>query len=288
MLSEKAKGKQRAIDPEVDGEPSQNDSRNLTIRFTEGIPDLVLFVTNTDAVRDVKAKIVAARPQLKDRRLRLIHAGRLLTDGTLLHSWLSTLEDRQSRATSPSTDTASSSPQSHIITWLHCSVGPKIELGAETEDTQQVAQLRPLRGFDRLVAAGFSEEDISNFRRQFHSQSSSNYLDIEIENDEDYDEHARALEEQWIDSMDSVGNAPLVQTSAQSMILRGIVMGFFFPILPLFFLRDAKPAAFWDDGNEVQPTENVIFPRKTQLGIVIGFMVNMLFGTWRYLLDTSS
>lgn len=74
------------------------------------------------------------------------------------------------------------------------------------------------------------------------------------------DEHARALEEQWIDSMDSVGNAPLVQTSAQSMILRGIVMGFFFPILPLFFLRDAKPAAFWNDGSEVQPTENVIFP----------------------------
>jgi len=286
MLSEKAKGKQRAIDPELDGEPSRTDSRNLTIRFTEGIPDLVLFVTSTDAVRDVKAKIVTARPQLKDRRLRLIHAGRLLTDGTLLHPWLSTLEGRQLRA--KTSDASLSSPRPHIITWLHCSVGPTLEAGTETEDNPpQVAQLRPLRGFDRLVAAGFSEEDISNFRRQFHSQSSSNYLDIEIENDEDYDEHARALEEQWIDSMDSVGNAPLVQTSAQSMILRGIVMGFFFPILPLFFLRDAKPAAFWGDGSEVQATENVIFPRKTQLGIVMGFMVNMLFGTWRFLLDTS-
>lgn len=57
MLSEKAKGKQRAIDPELDGEPSQTDSRNLTIRFTEGIPDLVLFLTGTDTVRDVKAKV---------------------------------------------------------------------------------------------------------------------------------------------------------------------------------------------------------------------------------------
>ena len=57
MLSEKAKGKQRAIDPELDGEPSRTDSRNLTIRFTEGIPDLVLFVTSKDAVRDVKAKV---------------------------------------------------------------------------------------------------------------------------------------------------------------------------------------------------------------------------------------
>ncbi|KAF8443166.1 DUF2407 C-terminal domain-containing protein [Boletus edulis BED1] len=287
MLSEKAKGKQRAIDPEADGESST--FRRLTIRFTEGIPDLALFVTSTDAVRDVKAKITSARPQLQDRRLRLIHAGRLLTDGTLLHSWLSTLEERQSRAkTSPSSDTSSSPPQSHTITWLHCSVGPNMEPGTETDEKAQITQLRPLRGFDRLVTAGFSEEDISNFRRQFHSQSSSNYLDIDIENDdEDYDEHARALEEQWIDSMDTVSNAPLVQTSVQSMLLRGIVMGFFFPILPFFFLRDAKPAAFWDDGNEVQPTENVILPRRTQLGIVIGFMVNMLFGTWRYLLDTS-
>lgn len=55
MLSEKAKGKQRAIDPELDGEPC--NYRNLTIRFTEGIPDLVLLVTSTDAVRDVKAKV---------------------------------------------------------------------------------------------------------------------------------------------------------------------------------------------------------------------------------------
>lgn len=54
MLSEKAKGKQRAIDPEPEGEP---DSRSLTIRFTEGIPDLVLLLTSADAVRDVKAKV---------------------------------------------------------------------------------------------------------------------------------------------------------------------------------------------------------------------------------------
>ena len=52
MLSEKAKGKQRAVE---DG--SQVDSRTLTIRFTEGFPDLVLFISGTDTVRDVKAKV---------------------------------------------------------------------------------------------------------------------------------------------------------------------------------------------------------------------------------------
>ena len=90
-------------------------------------------------------QIVTARPQLKDRRLRLIHAGRLLTDGTLLHPWLSTLEDRQLRAKMP--DTSSPSPQPHTITWLHCSVGPTIEPGTETEgDPPQVRMGAWLRG----------------------------------------------------------------------------------------------------------------------------------------------
>ena len=54
VLSEKAKGKQRAVDPEPNG---SLDSRDLTIRFTEGLPDLALNVTDTDTVRLVKAKV---------------------------------------------------------------------------------------------------------------------------------------------------------------------------------------------------------------------------------------
>ena len=32
-------------------------------------------------------------------------------------------------------------------------------------------QVRPLRGFDRLAAAGFSEADIAGIRAQFHAES---------------------------------------------------------------------------------------------------------------------
>ncbi|KAI6044920.1 DUF2407 C-terminal domain-containing protein [Pisolithus marmoratus] len=280
VLSEKAKGKQRAVDPEPHSPP---DSRDLTIRFTEGIPDLILHIVEKDTIRDVKAKIAIERPQLCDRRLRLIHAGRLLTDGIRLHPWLTALEEKQHRVTS----TTEESMQSSMITWLHCSVGPVIERGTESEEKPQVTQIQPLRGFDRLATAGFSEEDIANFRRQFHSQSSTNYLDVALENDDDYDEHARALEEQWIDSLDNAGNAQLVQSSSQMMVIRGVVLGFFFPIIPFFFLRASKPAAFWDDGTQVEATESVIFSRKTQVGIVFGFLVNLLFGMWRYLLDPS-
>ena len=40
----------------------------------------------------------------------------------------------------------------------------------------QEAQIKPLRGFDRLASAGFSDEDILNIRRQFHSRSVADYL----------------------------------------------------------------------------------------------------------------
>ncbi|KAI6014705.1 hypothetical protein BKA83DRAFT_4343488 [Pisolithus microcarpus] len=261
--SEKAKGKQKAVDPEPN---SPSGFRELTIRFTEGNPDLVLRVVEKDSVRDVKVKIAIERPQLADRRLRLIHAGRLLTDGIRLHPWLTALEEKQHRVTSTSEESHPPA-QSSMITWLHCSVGPVIERGTESEERPQVAQIQPLSGFDRLATAGFSEEDIANFG--------------------DNDEHARALEEQWIDSLDDAGNAQLAQSSSQMMVIRGVVLGFFFPIIPFFFLRASKPAAFWDDGTQVEATESVIFQRKTQVGIVFGFLVNLLFGTWRYLLDPS-
>jgi hypothetical protein len=60
MLSDKAKGKQREIDPLLE-QPSSStppdDSRDLTIRFTEGIPDFNLTVRTKDTVRDVKANV---------------------------------------------------------------------------------------------------------------------------------------------------------------------------------------------------------------------------------------
>lgn len=59
-LSEKAKGKQRAVGPsEVEQGSSSTDpvSRNLTIRFTEGGSDLIVHVGERDTVKDVKQKV---------------------------------------------------------------------------------------------------------------------------------------------------------------------------------------------------------------------------------------
>ncbi|KAH0589150.1 UPF0645 membrane protein C20H4.02 [Termitomyces sp. J132] len=290
MLSEKAKGKQKAADSLSESPASQSVSsgaRDLVIRFTEGYQDLVVIVDQRDTVRDVKRKIREGRPELKDRRLRLIHAGRLLTEGTFLYSWLASLEERQ-KQTAANATSSSQHPHTASVTWVHCSVGPKLESGDMEEGTIQTAQLEPARGFDRLASVGFSEADIANFRRQFHSQSSSNYLDVDFETEEEYDEHARALEEQWIDSIDNAGTASLSQSSpSNSTVLQGILLGFFFPLIPFFFMRNSKPAVFWDNGSEYEPPGNVVFSRRMQMGLVVGFLVNILFGIWRFLLDSS-
>lgn len=74
------------------------------------------------------------------------------------------------------------------------------------------------------------------------------------------DEHARALEEQWIDSMDSPGTAYLSQTGTPSIsVIQGVIAGFFFPLMPLFFMRKQHPPVFWEDGLEHEGPDTVIF-----------------------------
>ena len=59
-LSEKAKGKQRA----VESAPETPPSKDLTIRFTEGIPDLTVQVAEKDTVADVKDNVHQLGPPL--------------------------------------------------------------------------------------------------------------------------------------------------------------------------------------------------------------------------------
>lgn len=126
---------------------------------------------------------------MSKRRLRLVHAGRILTDGIRLVPWLDALESRARKAsaaananrspTSPSfsathsypprTSTSSRDLETDNDIWIHCSIGPEGE-DVDEEEKQQQAQITPLTGFDRLVSAGFSADDIESMRRQFHAQ----------------------------------------------------------------------------------------------------------------------
>lgn len=51
-------------------------------------------------------------------------------------------------------------------------------------------------------------------------------------------EHTRALEEQWIESLSPQENTSTSNNDTYSTMLEGVLVGFFLPFLPLFFLSD--------------------------------------------------
>lgn len=310
-LSEKAKGKQRAL--EVDDEnafgasssshrPPSPATRSVTIRFTEGVKDLTLDISEKDSVRDTKSKIRLMRPSLEKRRLRLIHSGRLLTDGTFLYGWIASLEEHQRRANVDTGTSRESTDSSAGVDaggghhhqepiWLHCSIGPEIQEEEEEDAAQPDPQIAPLRGFDRLVSAGFTEEDIATIRRQFRSSRGLDHDAGPLE-EEDQDEHARALEEQWIDSLDGAAGTvdPSLDSSPDGLyttLLQGVATGFFFGLIPFYFFRSRRrPAAFFSDAYEQLPPQgSAIYGKRMQMALVIGFFVNLGLGILRYLYE---
>lgn len=89
------------------------------------------------------------RPQVADRRLRLIHSGRLLTDGIMLYEWLSLLEERQKRA---SDDTILPFGSNEHV-YIHCSVGPKMDSLEEEAEESMDQVCRESRKTTELIAA---------------------------------------------------------------------------------------------------------------------------------------
>lgn len=68
------------------------------------------------------------------------------------------------------------------------------------------------------------------------------------------------LEEQWIESFDNGGGGALLHSSSTNYnVLKGIIIGFFFPLIPFYFFHQDKPAVFWEDGNEHQVMGSTMF-----------------------------
>jgi len=75
------------------------------------------------------------------------------------------------------------------------------------------------------------------------------------------EEHTRNLEEQWIDAIDNMGAAALTRSSVthSSTILQGLLLGFFFPIIPFFLFREPYAPVFWEDGRQTERLPSVAF-----------------------------
>lgn len=152
------------------------------------------------------------RPSLAGLQLRLIHAGRLLTDGILLLPWLRSLEERVRRQAAGVggdvgevlrevglTDEGADKPRPPEKVYLHCNVGGPQAAGESTpSDAAEEAPAPRRRGFDALLDAGLSPEEVAQMRRQFYESRGEEVPDG-LDAGDVNDEHARALEEQWIE-----------------------------------------------------------------------------------------
>lgn len=93
----------RSAEQQGSGSGAKSAGRHVTVVFSNesesGGGNLELWVEDGESVGSVKDQIRHLRPTLAPLSLRLIHAGRLLTDGVLLLPWLRSLEERVRRQT---------------------------------------------------------------------------------------------------------------------------------------------------------------------------------------------
>lgn len=231
-----------------------------------------------ETVRQLKARIADDAPALAHHRLRLIYYGRVLADGVRLAEWLDTLEARHGEHTHEPTELIhvepvwvsateyllrraclsekqrgkqrlppgwDGSPVAAVrraIVHLQCSVGPPdAESGPAAQPAAAAAATPPARGFDRLQqTAGLAAADVERMRAEFRASMGLTAHSGDLVRAQDEEEHARALEEQWIDSSGSEAlrapDAPRIALDA----VYGLMLGFFCPLVPLLFLTDAS------------------------------------------------
>ncbi|KAK9485017.1 DUF2407 C-terminal domain-containing protein [Lipomyces starkeyi] len=238
---------------------------SLAIRFSKtSIPDLRMPLPapgTSTPVSALKRQIRKARPaDTSRRRLRLIHAGRVLPDTTDLSPLVRPIVDQHSAVTASLPVGEDGEP---LTIWLHCSVGDQLtdeELSRESDTGSQQGPStipQPL-GFDRLRSAGFSDQDIAQLRTQFNRLHG-----VAAGTDSDA---ARQLEERWIDEGASAPDT-LPDGSPVGVyedLLLGTVVGFFLGLLALFFLREGS-----------------IFTKRQQMAIIAGIIINVSFAILR-------
>ncbi|KAG0150821.1 hypothetical protein CROQUDRAFT_37942 [Cronartium quercuum f. sp. fusiforme G11] len=157
--------------------------------------------------------------------------------------------------------------ETETTVWLQCAVGDVLSPTMSSDElVPSVAPtFRPLTGFDRLAEAGFSEEDIDQVRQQFYAEHNlipPGEQGVGAQEDADQDEHARAMEEQWLEGLNPAQDNLESGFGSQiyTTLFRGLCIGFFFPVLPIFFFRTN------------------LMDRRTQLAVISGTAINLLFG----------
>jgi hypothetical protein len=273
---------------------------DLTIRFSASLPDLLLSIpiSRHATTSTLKGEIRRSLPaDLASNRIRLIHAGKALSDESLLEKVLKT----PSRAPSPrpSTPLQDSSGKGKAVVrdpptvsriYIHCSIGDVVlsseELAAEqalaapasnvgagiapSDNENGVTNTAPApRGFDRLLNAGFTAAEVSSLRLQFLAIQAHTHTPDSMPSPDEL----RSLEDQWLDNSNNVETTgggladPEDAAGALDDLLLGATCGFFWPIGCLLWAG----------------REEGIWTRRRKMAVVMGVIMNVAVGVLRWM-----
>lgn len=299
-----------------DAEPGP-ELLDVTIRFSSSLPDLLLSVPEPGVSTAATLKQLIRShlpPELSDRRIRLVYAGRSLGDGASLSSSLKLPSSRTpSRPSTPLPDHAAFSsssakgkapirdPPSLSRTYIHCSISD-VTLSAQdlAEEARlaarnnasapaggavstDVAASGPVagittpgpRGFDRLLNAGFTLPEVQSLRSQFLAIQAHTHTSAEMPSPG----ALRELEDQWLDN--STGGNPAQGPG-------GAGGGFVDDEGQSGALDDmlwgATMGFFWPLGCLLWLCrEEGVWTRRRKVAVAIGVIVNAVFGGIRWL-----
>lgn len=269
----------------------------ITVRFTTSVPDLLLDVRDPEATSVIALKHLI-RTKLEtptsNYRFRLIHSGKLLQDDSILSAVVK-VPSAPPRAPDPTGKGKGVEPAAPRV-YINCSIGDVLspaELAAEAlaaaesaknskkrskpeshngASTQATTTIPAPRGFERLLAGGFSAAEVNQLRLQFRSIQSN------IHTPDTMPSPATLLrmEDAWID--DNAGNAGAgtgaggfdfgddgLGGGALDDLLWGNVMGFLWPLGCLGWVI----------------REEGVWSRRRKIAVFTGFVLSLSFGLLR-------
>jgi len=286
--------------PSFESSPASNASStplHVTVRFTTSVPDLLLDINDPQDTTVIFLKHTI-RLQLKaptsQHRFRLIHSGKLLKDDDFLSAVLKIPAPPPQAPDPKGKGKAVELPPPRV--YINCSIGdvlspaeltaeavaattssknPKKEREANGKlkngGTSQSTAPAP-RGFDRLLAGGFTAAEVNQLRLQFLSIQAN----IHTPDTMPSPSTLRRMEDAWID--DNAGNAGVgaaqsgfdfgddgLGGGALDDLLWGNIMGFLWPLGCMGWII----------------REGGVWSRRRQIAVFTGFVLSLTFGMLR-------
>ena len=268
---------------------------HLGVRFSASIPDLNLTLgLNPPPTTATLKQLIRTHlpPDLAQRRIRLIHAGKALADDGVLSVALRRPSSQlPSRVSTPlSTERQNDKGKTPIRdvpftskVYIHCSIGDVVlshaDLLAETElalnakpPQDAVPSVEPAiptpRGFDRLLNAGFTVQEVANLRLQFLNIQAHTHTPDDMPSPNTL----RNMEDRWLDNSSSPEGATITYDDEGTVgqlddIIWGSVVGFFWPLGCMLWVS----------------REEGIWTRRRKMAVVVGMLVNLGLGCVRWM-----